>query len=60
MIPTSIVDVEMADLDTGIDKRNRDMRENHLETDLYPTARFEGANPIGRRCALSASTGSGH
>lgn len=39
-----VVEVEMASLDTGIDKRNRDMRENHLETERYPAARFAGAS----------------
>ena len=41
------VDVEMASLDTGIGKRNADMRENHLETDRYPTATFRGASLAG-------------
>jgi polyisoprenoid-binding protein YceI len=40
------VQVEMASLDTGIGKRNRDMRENHLETDRFPVASFEGARLI--------------
>jgi polyisoprenoid-binding protein YceI len=40
------IEVDMASLDTGIDKRNRDMRENHLETEVYPTARFRGARVL--------------
>jgi len=30
--------VDLASLDTGKNKRNQHMRENHLETDRYPTA----------------------
>lgn len=37
------ITVDMASLDTGIDKRNQHMRDNHLETKTYPTAVFEGA-----------------
>ena len=37
------VEVDMATLDTGINKRNKDMRENHLHTDEFPTATFSGA-----------------
>ncbi len=37
------VEVDLASLDTGIAMRNRHMRENHLETDRYPTAVFAGA-----------------
>jgi polyisoprenoid-binding protein YceI len=36
------IEVDLADLDTGIGLRNRHMRENHLHTDEYPTAVFEG------------------
>ncbi len=36
------VEVDLASLDTGIELRNRHMRENHLETDRYPKAVFEG------------------
>lgn len=36
------VEVDLASLDTGIGLRNRHMRENHLETDKYPTAVFRG------------------
>lgn len=38
------VEVDLASLDTGIDLRNRHMRENHLETDKFPQAVFHGAN----------------
>lgn len=37
------IDVPLASLDTGIELRNQHMRENHLETDRYPTATFRGA-----------------
>jgi polyisoprenoid-binding protein YceI len=36
------VEVDLASLDTGIELRNRHMRQNHLETDKYPQAIFEG------------------
>jgi len=35
-------EVELANLDTGIGLRNRHMRENYLETDKYPYARYRG------------------
>ncbi len=44
---TVVVEVDMASLDTGIGKRNADMRENHLETDRHPTATFRGASLLG-------------
>ncbi len=34
------VTVDLASFDTGNSKRNRHMRENHLETGKYPVARF--------------------
>lgn len=34
------VTVDLAALDTGIDLRNRHMRENHLHTDAFPEAVF--------------------
>lgn len=40
------IEIDMASLDTGKDKRNRHMRENHLETEKYPTAFFNGATII--------------
>lgn len=36
------VTVDLADFDTGIGKRNQHMRDNHLETDRFPEARFRG------------------
>ena len=36
------IEVDLADLDTGIGLRNRHMRENHLHTDEFPVAVFEG------------------
>lgn len=42
-----VVEVDMASLDTGINKRNQDMRENHLETDRFPTATFRGGHLVG-------------
>lgn len=36
------VEVDMASLDTGIGLRNRHMRDNHLHTDEFPVALFEG------------------
>ena len=35
-------EVDLASLDTGIDLRNRHMRDNYLETDKYPYAQFSG------------------
>ncbi len=37
------VEVDLTELDTGIGLRNRHMRENHLHTDQFPHAVFEGA-----------------
>jgi len=37
------LEVDLASLDTGKKMRNRHMRENHLETDKYPKAIFDGA-----------------
>lgn len=45
------VEVDLASLDTGIDLRDRHMRENHLHTDAYPKAVFTG----GRLSELSAT-----
>ncbi len=35
-------EVDLASLDTGIGLRNRDMREDYLETDEYPFAKYSG------------------
>ena len=49
------LEVDMASLDTGIAKRNQHMRENHLETAKYPTARFDGATvSVGAGAKLDA------
>jgi polyisoprenoid-binding protein YceI len=34
--------VDLATFDTGIGKRNQHMRDNHLETERFPQARFRG------------------
>lgn len=36
------LEVDLASLDTGIELRDKHMRENHLETKNYPTATFTG------------------
>lgn len=44
-LPDSVtirIEVDLADLDTGIGIRNKHMRNNHLETDEYPKAIFRG------------------
>src|SRR5262245_54101372 len=46
------VEVEMKTLDTGVGIRNRHMCENHLETEKYPKAVFEG----GKLSQLSATS----
>jgi polyisoprenoid-binding protein YceI len=46
------VEVDLASLDTGIALRDKHMRENHLETAMYPAAVFRGGavlEPSGRR-----------
>ena len=40
------VEVDLRTLDTGIELRNRHMRENHLETDRFPVARFTGGTLV--------------
>ena len=40
------MEVDLASLDTGIGLRNRHMRENHLETGIYPTAVFTGGTVV--------------
>jgi polyisoprenoid-binding protein YceI len=47
-------EVDMASLDTGIKMRNTHMRENHLHTDKFPQAVFEGASIPGRAAAALA------
>lgn len=36
-------EVDLASIDTGIDARNKDMREKYLETNDYPIAKFDGS-----------------
>lgn len=48
-LPDSVmirIEVDLADLDTGIGIRNKHMRNNHLETDEYPKAIFRGGRII--------------
>jgi polyisoprenoid-binding protein YceI len=42
------ISVDLASLDTGIDLRNRHMRENHLHTDQHPKAVFRGVRLNGQ------------
>lgn len=48
------IEVDLASLDTGIDKRNQHMREKHLETAKYPKAIFTGAAILGPKPAKLA------
>lgn len=48
------LEVDMASLDTGIGERDKHMRKNHLETDKYPKAVFEGATLAGPEGAALA------
>jgi polyisoprenoid-binding protein YceI len=41
------LEVDLASLDTGIAKRNQHMKSEHLETDKYPKAVFDGASVHG-------------
>lgn len=55
--------VDLASFDTGLQKRNKHMRENHLETDRFPSARFTmqgvpagpGALPAGGEATFTLS-----
>lgn len=50
-------EVDLESLDTGKSKRNKHMRERHLETDTYPTATFSGATIVeGSAAKLVAGT----
>jgi len=40
------LEVDLASLDTGKSLRNQHMREEHLETDKYPKAVFDGATVL--------------
>ncbi len=46
------VAIDLASLDTGIDLRNRHMREDHLETARYPQAVFRGGRLLGAPARL--------
>ncbi len=50
------VQVDLASFDTGKGKRNRHMRENHLETGKYPHAIFRGGQVSGQS-ALALAVG---
>ncbi len=39
-----VVEIDLASFDTGKKKRNKHMRENHLETDKYPKAWFRAGS----------------
>ena len=41
------LEVDLASLDTGIAKRNQHMKSEHLETNKYPKAIFDGATLYG-------------
>jgi polyisoprenoid-binding protein YceI len=43
----ALLEVDLATLDTGIDLRNRHMRENHLHTDKFPKAIFRAGKIVG-------------
>jgi polyisoprenoid-binding protein YceI len=51
------VEVDLASLDTGIGLRNRHMRENHIETGLFPHAVFHGARILEAEPAALAPGG---
>jgi polyisoprenoid-binding protein YceI len=52
---TVAVEVDLTQLKTGIGKRDAHMRENHLETEQYPTATFRGGRIIDRSADLVTS-----
>lgn len=51
-----IVTVDLRSLDTGIDLRNKHMRENHLHTDSFPHAVFELDSVAGAGASVGAPT----
>jgi len=54
------LEVDLASLDTGKKMRNQHMRENHLETDRYPKAVFDGAavlSPAGAKLEPGKAVG---
>jgi polyisoprenoid-binding protein YceI len=48
--------VDLTTLDTGISKRDQHMRENHLETDKYPKATFDGVSVKTAGATLAVGT----
>jgi len=54
------VAVDMASFDTGKKKRNQHMRDNHLETEAYPTAWFRGGSVAGANPVSLAVGGQSH
>jgi polyisoprenoid-binding protein YceI len=50
------IEVDLKSLNTGIGKRDQHMRENHLETDKYPTAVFSGVAVKSGDPALATGT----
>jgi polyisoprenoid-binding protein YceI len=40
------IEVDLASFDTGMKKRNQHMRDNHLETGKFPTARFTAGSIV--------------
>jgi len=46
------VTMDLASLDTGMGLRNRHMRENHLETSIYPTATFRADTVLAAQPAV--------
>lgn len=50
------VTVDLRSLDTGIDLRNKHMRENHLHTDSFPNAVFELDSVAGAGTSAVAPT----
>lgn len=53
---TGTVTVDLRSLDTGIDLRNKHMRENHLHTDSFPSAVFELDSVAGAGTLTAAPT----
>ena len=51
-------EVDLATLSTGLPKRDKHMRENHLEVATYPKATFDGVAVLGpaRQLALGVKT----
>jgi polyisoprenoid-binding protein YceI len=52
------IQVQLADFDTGMKKRNQHMRDNHLETGKYPVATFSGSSVLEAQPAQLPASGS--